>query len=237
LTQWKAKRFWKNATVQDASDGFTVTLDGRPVKTPGKRPLVVPTKGLALEIAAEWQAQDEQIRPETMPFTRSANAAIDKVVDQFDEVVELLAAYGDSDLLCYRATDPEALVTRQSQAWDPLLDWAATTLDAHLDVRSGVMHAPQDGTSLARLTARVEAMDAFELTGFHDLVGLSGSLILALAVTKKRLTPDEAWTLSRVDEDWQAEQWGEDEEACLQNNLKMNEFLHAGRFFDMSQTR
>lgn len=234
MTEWKAKRFWKTTQVEPVSDGFQVLLDGRLVKTPGKKPLVLPTQELAHAIAQEWDEQADLIKPATMPCTRSANAAIDKVTEQFHEVASLLSAYGDSDLLCYRATTPQSLIDRQSSLWDPLLEWSATALNAPLEKRSGVMHQPQSAEVLDRLDKRVRVFNVFEMTGFHDLVGMSGSLVLAFAVVQRHLSADEAWAFSRLDEIWQAEQWGADEEAESQNVLKMKEFLHAARFFAMS---
>lgn len=231
MSAWKAKRFWKTATVEAVDGGWTVRLDARPVKTPAKAPLVVPTEGLARAIAAEWDAQQGEVRPDIMPFTRAANSAIDKVATQLPEVVGIVAAYGGTDLLCYRATGPEPLIQRQADAWDGLLDWAAAHLDAPLAQTAGVMHIPQDAAVLQRLTARVAAMSPFQLAAFHDLVALSGSLILAFAVTEGRLHPQTAWTLSRIDEDWQIEQWGEDEEAAALAATRHEAFLQAARFF------
>jgi len=227
---WKAKRFWKEATVIATDGGFTVTLDGRPVKTPAKAALVVPTAAMAQAIAAEWDAQQGPVRPDTMPYTRAANSALDKVVPQFNEVVTLLTAYGETDLLCYRATDPEPLVTRQAMRWDPLLDWSATALGAPLRAVPGVMFLEQPHKSLLRLHALTAAQTAFQIAAFHDLVAISGSLILALAVTHHRLTPDEAFGLSRIDEHWQAEFWGFDEDAAVLEALKKDAFHQAARF-------
>lgn len=231
MSAWKAKRFWKQATVEPTDSGFTVRLDGRPVKTPAKTLLVVPTRALAEAVAAEWEAQQGTVRPETMPFTRSANSALDKVTPQFDAVVDMLAAYGGTDLLCYRATGPEALVARQAAAWDPLLDWSAATLGAPLRAVAGVMHIAQDPASLAALHGPVAAMTPFQLAAFHDLVAISGSLVLALAVTHGRLSTPEAWRLSRIDEDWQIEQWGDDEEAAELSAVREADFHQAGRFY------
>lgn len=231
MSAWKAKRFWKEATVEAVEGGFTVRLDGRPVKTPAKTLLVVPTLALAHEIAAEWSAQSGLIKPETMPFTRSANSALDKIVPQFDAVVEMLAAYGRTDLLCYRATHPEALAARQAAAWDPLLDWSANALGAPLVATAGVMHIAQDPASVARLHALVAEFSPFQLAAFHDLVAISGSLVLALAVTLDRLSAPEAWALSRIDEAWQTELWGEDEEAAASEAVREADFLQAGRFY------
>jgi chaperone required for assembly of F1-ATPase len=230
---WAAKRFWKEATVEAVEGGFTVRLDGRPVKTPAKALLVVPTAPLAQGIAAEWDAQSGKLRPETMPLTRAANSAIDKVAPLHADVVAELAGYGGSDLLCYRATGPEALIARQAAHWDPLIDWAATALQAPLTVTSGVMPCPQPRTSLAALQTRVAAFDAFGLAGLHDLVAISGSLVLALAVTSHRLTAAEGFDLSRLDNQWQNEQWGADEDEAATEALRRAAFLQADRFLGL----
>jgi len=155
VSAWKAKRFWKTATAEGCDGGFTVRLDGRAVKTPAKSAFVLPTLAMAQAAAAEWDAQVKEVRPETMPVTRMANSAIDKVAVQFDEVAGLLAAYGESDLLCYRATGPVELIARQSAAWDPLLDWAAAVLGAPLVATAGVVHVAQPPGSIAALRARL----------------------------------------------------------------------------------
>lgn len=231
MSGWVAKRFWTEATVEERDGGFCVTLDGREVKTPARRRLVLPTRALAEAIAAEWQAQETVVRPEAMPFTRAANSALDKVAPQFDEVTGLLAAYGGTDLLCYRATAPATLVARQAAGWDPLLDWASGVLGAPLRATQGVIPEAQPADSLSRLSDRVRAFSVFQIAAFHDLVAISGSLVLALAVTEGRLSADEAWDLSRIDERWQSEQWGEDEEAAATEAVRQAAFLHAARFF------
>ena len=231
MSAWKAKRFWKEARAEACEGGFTVRLDGRPVKTPAKVPLVVPTVAMAEAIAAEWDAQQGEVKPDTMPVTRAANSAIDKIVPQRAAVVEIVAAYGGSDLLCYRAAGPEALVARQAEGWDPVLEWAEEALGVRLAVTTGVMHVAQDADGLARLAARVDAFDPFRLAAFHDLVAISGSLVLALAVTEGRLAAEEAWALSRIDEHWQVEQWGEDEEAAASEAARHEGFVAAARFF------
>lgn len=234
MSGWTAKRFWTETRVEEVDGGFTIRLDGRPVKTPAKILLIVPTRAMADQIAAEWDAQQGKIDPRTMPWTRSANAALDKVATQFTEVAGLLAAYGDTDLLCYRADGPEELARRQTEGWDPLLAWSAATLKAPLNATVGVMHREQPAESLARLTARIGQMTAFQLTGFHDLVAISGSLVLALAVADQRLPAEEAWRLSRLDEHWQAEVWGRDEEAEMLEAARHEGFLHAERFYRFS---
>lgn len=234
MSEWKAKRFWKEATVLETAEGFGIALDGRPVKTPAKRTLIAPTRRFAEKIALEWDAQDEVIDPGAMPFTRSANAALDKVAIQHAEVADMLAAYGDSDLLCYRAEHPQALVDRQAAQWDPILDWAAQNLDARLQARAGVMHVPQDPKALARLTEMTRNLSDFELAGFHDLVGLSGSLILGFAATQDFMPPKAIWDISRLDELWQAEAWGADDEAEAAAAIKEAAFIHAKQVFDLS---
>ena len=233
MTGWAPKRFWTAAGVDPAPGGFAIRLDGRPVKTPAKAPLVLPTRALAEGIAAEWDAQTGTVRPETMPLTRTANSAIDKLSQHQPEVVDLLADYGGTDLLCYRAEKPPALADRQAEAWDPVLDWAAQTFGAPLSTGRGVMHIAQAPQSLAALKAQVAALDRFRLAAFHDLVAIPGSLVLALAVTHGRLDPDTAWSLSRIDEDWQIAEWGADEEAAEAAALKRAAFLDAHRFFEL----
>ena len=193
--------------------GLQLSLMGRRVKTPAKAGLILPTRPMAEVVAAEWDAQEKEVDPAEMPFTRSANAAIDKVRIQHGEVADMLADYGDSDLLCYRATHPQELQVRQTAEWDPALDWAETALSARLVPVAGVLHQPQSGTALATLRSRVRGLDAFQLAAFHDLVSLSGSLILGFAVAMNWRKPDEIWRISRLDETWQIEQWGHDEEA------------------------
>ncbi len=233
MSAWKTKRFWKEATAAPVDGGFSITLDDRPVKTPAKRPLVVPSITMARAIAEEWDAQVEEVKPQTMPVTRAANAAIDKVAQQKTEVADLLAAYGDSDLLCYRADSPEGLVARQSEAWDPLLDWAADTFGARLRPTVGLMPMPQDPGDLAKLAAQVHGMDTFTLTAFHDLVGLSGSLIIGLAALRDHAPIEDLWQTSRIDETWQEEQWGEDEEAQEMAAAKRQQFLAAKKLYNM----
>ncbi|MGK8234550.1 ATP12 family chaperone protein [Roseovarius sp. MS2] len=235
MSEWKVKRFWTEAGVVEEGDGFGVRLDGRAVRTPAKAVLSVPTRALAEAIAAEWDAQEGKIDPGTMPFTRSANAAIDKVAHQKSEVAEMLAAYGDSDLICYRAVSPSELVEKQAAAWNPLLDWTESVLSAKLLAVEGVVHVPQDVQAMARLRAHVDALDIWALTAFHDLVSLSGSLVIGFAALDGFYPVKTLWDLSRVDETWQAEQWGSDEEAEEMAARKQSDFIHAKRFYDLSR--
>ena len=235
MSEWKAKRFWKAASVVEIEAGYTVELDGRGVKTPAKQVMCVPTQAMGAAIAQEWDAQVDIINPNTMPVTKTANAAIDKVTVQHAEVADMLAAYGDSDLLCYRADAPEELIERQNQHWTPMLDWADEALGVRLHPRTGVIHAPQDPAAVAILYERTHALDAFELAAFHDLVSLSGSLVLGFAAAMIARPAEELWTISRLDELWQEEQWGEDEDATALALIKRDAFLHAKRMFDLAQ--
>lgn len=235
MSEWAAKRFWKSTVAVEVDGGFGIELDGRTVKTPAKVSLVLPTAAMAAAVAEEWDAQDGQIDPRTMPVTRGANAAIDKVATQKAEVVALLAAYGDSDLLCYRAAGPVELIAQQAAVWDPLLDWAHETLGVRLKTGEGVMHVAQDPDGLARLTAELDAMTEFELAAAHDLISLSGSLIIALAVIRGHISTTDGWAASRVDEEWQISQWGEDEEAQMQEKVKRQAFCDAAHFFALSK--
>ncbi len=228
---WARKRFWAEAAVAEEAGGFAVRLDGRPVRTPGRAPLLMPTRALAEAVAAEWAAQEGEVAPATMPMTRMANSAIDKVMPQRAEVVAHLAAYGETDLLCYRATAPEELVRRQAEAWDPWLDWLDRRYAVRLTTVPGLLPVPQDAAGLARLEAEIARLGAFELAGFHDLVGLPGSLVLGLAVAAGGADPATVWEQARVDELWQIEQWGADDEALRVNGLKRQAFLDAARFF------
>jgi len=234
MSDWKPKRFWTDSSVVETDGGYTVELDGRSVKTPAKAGLILPTRAMADAVAAEWDAQEKEVNPASMPFTRSANAAIDKVRLQHAEVADMLADYGDSDLLCYRATHPEALQQRQAQQWDPALDWADHALGVRLIPVAGVLHQPQPEKAVQTLRQQVHALDAFQLAAFHDLVSLSGSLILGFAAAQNWRDAEEIWAVSRLDEEWQIEQWGHDDEAYATAETKKAAFLHAKRFFDLS---
>ncbi|QBY02380.1 ATPase [Rhodophyticola sp. CCM32] len=234
MSEWAAKRFWDKAEVSEAGAGFQVTLDARPLRTPFKSALILPTRAMARAVAGEWGAQGEQVDPLSMPVTRSANSAIDKVAPQHAAVAAMLAGYAETDLLCHRAGTPEGLVQRQTKGWDPVLDWAARIYHAPLIPTEGVLPVGQPEDSLTIYGNAVSELRPFSLTGFHDLVTLSGSLILALAVHKGQITVQEAWSLSRIDESWQIEQWGKDDEATEFAARKKDEFFHAARFLKLS---
>lgn len=228
---WAAKRFWKQAEVNEGGGGFSVSLDGRALKTPAKTAFWVPTRALAEAVAAEWQAQEGKVNPETMPFTRTANSALDKVTPQFAAVADMLAAYGGSDLLCYRAEAPQELIVRQQAGWDPLLAWAKAEFRAELTVTQGIMPIEQPKHSLVPMTEAVHALSPFQLAAFHDLVAITGSLVLGFAIARGQVAPETGFDLSRIDETWQIDLWGEDEEAAESEAIKRESVLQAARFF------
>ncbi|MBR9863682.1 MAG: ATPase [Rhodobacteraceae bacterium] len=225
MTLAKKKRFWNTVDVAEAESGFVIQLDGRTVKTPEKRDLLLPTRKAAELVAQEWDATSGELDPTAMPATRWANVSVDKMGGQMAAVVDMLAAYGENDLLCYRATHPQELIARQAELWDAPLQWASQTFKAPLLVTSGVIPVEQPNQSVANLRQVVETFDTFELAAFHDLVQISGSLVLALAVARQHMVAEQAWDVARVDENWQIEQWGVDDEAAQAADLKRQAFL------------
>jgi len=201
------KRFWTEVTV---GPDRAVALDGRPVRTPGRAPLALPTDALADRVADEWRAVADTVDPRAMPLTGLANAAIDRIAPDPAAFADGLARYGESDLLCYRADHPAELVARQAAAWDPPLAWAAARYDVGWTVATGILHRPQPPATLARLGSVVAALDPFRLAACSPLVTITGSLVLALALVEDAMAAGAAWDASRIDEDWQAERWGED---------------------------
>jgi chaperone required for assembly of F1-ATPase len=218
------KRFYAEAAVVKADDGFAIALDGRPIKTPSGRIVSVPSRVIADEIAGEWKAQKETIDPLTMPMTRFANSVVDAVVDRVGLVRDDVAKYLQSDLLFYRAGHPEALVAREAHHWDPVLFWVAEVFGAHFILVEGVVHVrqPEQAVEAARAALPDEP---WRVAATHVVTTLTGSALLALALAHGRLDADSVWTAAHVDEDWNAEQWGRDEEA---------ESRRAGRFTDFS---
>lgn len=233
MSEWAPKVFWKEVSVAQGDSGHSVLLDGRAIRTPAKSLFVVPTAALANAIADEWRAQTDHVDPTTMPLTRMANAAIDKLGSQRGAVCDMLAAYGETDLLCYRAESPRELVNRQAAGWDPLLDWSARQLNAPLAVQTGIMPKDQSADALAALSAHVHGVGEFELSALHDFIVISGSLVLGLAVLHGEIGPEQAFNLSRIDESFQQELWGVDEEASALDAYKRDEFLTAYRFFTL----
>jgi chaperone required for assembly of F1-ATPase len=221
------KRFYREAR---AAAGGAVELDGRPVRTPARRPLAVPSGPLAEAIAAEWNAQSESIDPRAMPLTALANAAIDRIAPDPESFARGLAAYGESDLLCYRAEGPPRLVERQSQHWDPLLAWARRRYDVDFEVTRGILHRRQPKATVDRLAHAVQARPPFELAALSPLVTISGSLVVALALAEEAIDLETAWSAAALDEQWQAEHWGEDSEAARALAARRSEFEAAELF-------
>ena len=219
----------------ELGQGFGVELDKAQLKTPAKAVLAVPTRALAQLIADEWGAQEGLVDPETMPTTRWANAAIDKVSVQREDVISMLAEYGGSDLLCYRADHPDELFEQQRMAWDPVLEWAENSLNAPLSTTRGVLPIAQPNHSLIRMKNMLVALNSFELAAIHDMITITGSLVLALAVAEEALQAQQAWTISRIDEDWQAKLWGEDEEAVNSARSKSASFLFSQHILQQLQ--
>jgi chaperone required for assembly of F1-ATPase len=227
---WTVKRFYKEATV---GAGNAVLLDGRPVRTPGRAPLAVRAARLAAAIADEWNAQGETIDPRSMPLTGLANAAIDRIAPARETFARGLAAYGESDLLCYRAEGPAPLVARQAEHWDPILGWARDRYDIAFEVTAGIVHRPQPPETVARLAAAIGTRDPFALAGLSPLVTVSGSLVVALALAEGAIGLDAAWAAASLDEQWQAEQWGEDAEAAAALANRRADVAAAARFLSL----
>ena len=212
---------------------FRVLLDGKPIRTPAKRDLALPTAALAEAIAAEWAAQAAHVDPATMPLTRLANSAIDGVAGREAEVRADIAKYAGSDLVCYRAEGPEGLVERQCRAWDPILEWARETLGARFEVATGIMPVAQPDAGRAAVAEALAHLDAFTLAALHVMTTLMGSALLALGHARGRLSAEAAWAAAHVDEDWQISQWGEDAEAEARRERRWAEMQAASRMLSL----
>jgi chaperone required for assembly of F1-ATPase len=223
-------KFFKSATAASAGEGFALLLDGNPVKTPKGRALRVPGQALAEALAVEWTALEDKIDPTALPLTKLVNTVLDGTAENRGLMLEDLGRYAGGDLLCYRAEGPEPLIAREGAAWDPVLAWANEAFGADLAVTSGIVHRPQDEAAIAALTAQVARLDDFALTALHLATGLTGSLLLGLALTHGRLSADEAWAAATVDEAYQAELWGVDTEAEARSHRHRDELRLAERF-------
>ena len=224
----KRKRFYKETGVAEAGSGFAVTLDGKPIKTPSGRTVTVPVRAIAEAIAAEWRAQGDTIDPVTMPLTRFANSVVELVVDRAQLVRDDVAKYLQSDLLFYRAGHPQALVAREAQHWDPVLFWAADTLDAHFILGEGIVHVRQPDTAIEAAKGALPH-DPWSVAAVHVVTTLTGSALLALALTHGARDPGEVWDAAHVDEDWNRDQWGVDEEVAARRAAREVDFRAAVR--------
>jgi chaperone required for assembly of F1-ATPase len=227
------KRFWKQAEVVEANGGFGIALDGRRLKSPGRIDLAIPTRPLAEAIATEWRDCGDSIDPREMPLTGLANAAIERVGADRQTFAAGLACYAESDLLCYRAEGPEALVSRQAESWDALLSWARRRYDVDFATCSGVMHVAQPAETVRKLEHAVASLDDFQLAGLSPLVTIGGSLIAALAVLEEMIPAEDAWEAVSLDERWQLEQWGDDSEARAALDARWRDFMAAARFLEL----
>jgi chaperone required for assembly of F1-ATPase len=224
------KRFYKEVVVT-AERG--IRLDERAVKTPAKAPLILPNIALAEAVAEEWRAQGEEIDPHSMPCTGLANAAIDHTSPDPVRFAADIAVYGETELLCYRAEEPFALVAKQNQDWNALLGWAQSRFDISFVLVRGIMHQPQPPETLVRLRDAVSAYTPFALTALSPLVTISGSLVIALALSEGAITPEAAFDAAHLDELWQEEQWGADDFALEARFVRRRDFLSAARFFNL----
>lgn len=221
------KRFWREAAVVEADGGWSVALDGKPVRTPARAALLLPTRALADAVAGEWAACGEEVRPREMVMTGLANAAIDRVGP---EVAARVAAYGVHDLLCYRVEAPPGLALRQAAAWEPVLAWAARRYDVAFRLGVGVTPVDQPATTLARLRTMVDALGVFALAGVYPVVSVTGSLVLGLALIERAIEAEAAWAAGEVDADWQAEQWGDDPLAAASRDERRAALMAGARF-------
>ena len=227
------KRFWKEAAATAEDGGWGVALDGKPVRTPARAPLVVPTQALGVAIAREWNSAGEQVEPREMPLTGLANAAIDRVAPDPQAFARGLARYGESDLACYRAEGPRALVGRQERSWDSLLSWACRRFDVDFRTTCGIVHVPQPDSTTQRLAHAVATLDPFRLAALSPLVTIGGSLVVALALLEGAIDVEAAWDTVTVDDRWQLEQWGPDAEAEAALEARRRDFFAATRFLEL----
>ena len=227
------KRFYQKAEAVERSGGHGIALDGKAVKTPGRRDLLVPSRALAVAIAAEWDSQQPEIWPATMPLTRLAVTAVDRVARQREAVVQQIANYAGTDLLCYRAAHPPALAARQQAVWQPLIDWAVLRYDAPLTIAIGVIPKGQSEASLRAFAAAVAELDDFALTALHAATAACGSLVIALALLEGRIDAQEAFAASQLDETFQIEAWGEDAEQSERRRALSTDIAAAQQFVSL----
>ncbi len=230
------KRFYKTVSIVREGDGYGVALDDRVVRTPGRQPLALPSERLAKAVGAEWSAQETHINPATMPFTRLSNTTIDGVSANRNDVVQDIAKFAMTDLLCYRADGPYELVVQQNDLWNPIVSWAEDTLEVRFQQTAGVMPVDQDDDISAAVVARLSETSAFVLGPLHTFTSLTGSALLALAIEAGHLDVEDAWMAAHLDEDWQISQWGEDAEAAERRTKRWQEMQIAARFLLLSRS-
>ena len=222
----RRKRFYAKVGVLEAPDGFVIALDGKPIRTPSGRQVVVPVREIADPIVAEWDTQREFIDPLSMPLTRFANSVVDGVIDRVEAVTEDVAKYFETDLVFYRAGHPEGLVAREAEHWDPLVFWAADALGAHFILTEGIVHVRQPDSAVAAARAALPR-DPWSIAALHVITSLTGSALLALALLRGVLDQDQVWAAAHVDEDWNIEKWGIDEEVAMRRAARLVDFKAA----------
>ena len=227
------RRFWKEARAVERDGGWGVDLDGKPLRTPARERLIVPTKSLAEAISAEWNGVEEKIDPGALPLTGLANAAVDRVAPDKEAFAQDLARYAEADLACYRVEGPSALVDRQVESWDALLGGGTRRFDVDFRTTSGIVHVDQPAATIDRLSQAVAALDPFRLAGLSPLVTISGSLLAALGVLEGAFTSKQAWEAVAVEDHWQLEQWGSDAEAEAALDNRRRDFMAAARFLEL----
>lgn len=229
------RRFYKAATITRAEGGWGILLDGKALRSPAKRPFVLSTEALAAAIAEEWQAQGEKIDAHSMPLMQFAATAIDRLADKRDALIDDIAGYASSDLVCYRASEPETLVQRQEELWQPLIAWAAERYDIALNVTASIVAVEQPAHTLATFRRVLGACDLYALAALAGMGGSAGSLVIALALAEGRLSPDEAADAALLDELFQAEKWGADPEAEKRRASIRADLRAAKRFHSLSR--
>lgn len=227
------KRFWTAANAVEREEGWGVELDGKPLRTPARESLIVPTRALAEAIAEEWQSIDGEIEPRAMPLTGLANAAIDRVQPDKAAFAAGLARYAEADLACYRAEGPEGLIERQAKEWDALLGWGQRRFDVDFKTTGGIVHVAQPPATIDRLTHAVSMLDPFRLAGLSPLVTVGGSLLAGLGVLEGAFSAEQAWDAVSVDDRWQLDQWGSDAEAEAALDARRHDFIAAARFLEL----
>lgn len=228
------RRFWSEVAVAPDGDGHAIHLDNRPLRTPARAPLLLPTAALAQAIAAEWAEAADQFDPRAMPLTGLANAAIDLVAADTQAFADRLASYAESDLLCYRAAWPAALVARQQQGWEPLLTAIEQRLDSRFHRATGIVHIAQPAPSLGRVRQMLGSYSAFRLAALDPVITISGSALLGLALTERLARPETLFAAATLDEQWQEEQWGEDTEAAAARADRRAQFMAAACFLELA---
>lgn len=227
------RRFYKAVSVEPDGDGFSIRLDGKPVKTPSAKPVSLPTETAARLVADEYAMQGDGIDPLTMPVTRLVNTAIDGVAIDPQAVLEDMLRFASSDLVCYRAEGPDALVTRQADAWDPILDWVRSVLGAHFSLAEGVMHVDQPREAIGAIGVHLRQRDdAFRLAALHVITAITGSALLALALEAGAIDRETAWAAAHVDEDWNIEHWGLDAEAGARRVARKRDMMGAAALIE-----